>query len=233
MSKKERWLTVAALITAVLPLILIAFILKLLPERVPISDINIVDVKVEYANKYNNLIGVLFCLVPLFIVGVSRYIKMRLPEYKNYPAILIMTMVLSIAFSAIIAKGLSTQIRRVSELKSFDWLGFVCVLLSTAFAFITPVVRYRKFGSKFFAINNRYTRHSHSVWKTVHHNAAGVQTIVFVFVAVVVSFVRGWATAVILATAVFMFVIWTFIHSYIIKTTFDKRRREHIGDIAE
>lgn len=227
MTKRERWLTEISFITAVLPLIFIAFILKLLPARIPITDINIVDVKVEYANKYNNLITGLFCLVPLLIVGISRYIKKKIPDYKNYTAILIMSMVLSLAFSAIIIKGLAAQVRNVKDLKSFDFVGFGAVLACIFMALMGTVTRYRKVGSKFWAINNRYTRSSASIWKTVHHNAASVQTPAFVFVAVVLSFVRGYATLIIFFSALFVFVVWTFIHSYLIKTVFEKRRKEN------
>ncbi len=227
MSKRDRWLTTIALIVAVLPLIFIAFIIKLLPARVPITDINIVDVKVEYANKYNNLITGLFCVVPLLIVAISRYIKVKIPDYKNYAAILIMSMVLSVAFSAIIVKGLITQIQNVKDLKSFDFIGFAVVLACIFMAITGTFTRYRKFKSKFWAINNRYTRSSASVWKTVHHNAAGVQTPVFTFVGVVLSYVRGYATLIIFCSALFLFIVWTFIHSYLIKKLFDKRRKEN------
>ncbi len=227
MSKKDRWLTEIAFITAVLPLIFIAFILKLLPARIPITNINIVDVKVEYANKYNNLITGLFCLVPLMIVAISRFIKNKLPEYKNYSAILIMSMVLSVAFSAIIIKGLAAQIQNVDDLKSFDFIGFGAVLICIFIALMGTVTRYRKVGSKFWAINNRFTRSSASIWKTVHHNAASVQTPVFVFVGVVLSFVRGYPTLIILFSALFLFIVWTFVHSYIIKSVFEKRRKEN------
>ena len=227
MSKKDRWLTEIAFITAVLPLIFIAFILKLMPTRIPITDINLIEVKVEYTNKYNNLITGLFCLVPLLIVGISRYIKKKIPDYKNYAAILIMSMVLSVAFSAIIIKGLTEQIRNIKDLKSFDFIGFGAVLACIFMALMGTVTRYRKFGSKVWAINNRYTRRSASIWKTVHHNAAGVQVPVFVFVGVVLSFVRGYPTLIIFFSALLLFAVWTFIHSYLIKCVFEKRRKEN------
>ena len=165
MSKKDRWFTIVALIVAVLPLIVIAFILKLLPEKIPITDINLIDAKVEYANKYSNLVTALLCLVPLLIVGTSRIIKTKLPEFKNYLAILVMSMVLSIAFTGIILKGLIAQTRNVETLRTFDFVGFASVLVSIALALTGPLTRYKKYGTKFWSVNNRFSRFSSSVWK--------------------------------------------------------------------
>ena len=233
MSKKDRWLTIVAFIVAVLPLIVIAFILKLLPEKIPITDINLIDAKVEYANKYSNLVTALLCLVPLLIVGTSRIIKTKLPEFKNYMAILIMSMVLSVAFTAIILKGLIEQVRNVEVLRVFDFVGFASVLVSIALALTGPITRYRKYDSKFWSINNRFSRFSTSVWKTIHHNAASVQTPVFTFVAVIASFVRGWPACIIFGVALVLFIVWTVVHSYIIKTTIEKRQKQHAKEIEE
>jgi hypothetical protein len=226
MTRDERWLTSAAFIAGTTPLIFMALILKLLPAEVPLMHLSLTEASPEYASKYNNLITGLFCVVPLSIVVIAKYIKRHIPDYRNYKAILIVAIALSLSFLGIVIFGLIVQLRRVEAIRDFDYTGFSSVLLSIAIAMCGNITRYRKMDGR-LAINNRFTRASLSVWKTVHSNAATVQILWFAFIAVSLSFIRGWITFVVLAGGISAFLIWTYVHSYFVRNAFERKRREH------
>jgi hypothetical protein len=230
MTKRERWLTTVALVLSVLPLIIVAFILKLYPSESSrlIDNIIIIEppqVKDDYISKYNNLVIGLFCVVPLSIVIIASYIKRKLVEYDNYTAILIVSIVLSVFFSAIALYGVVNQAVTRGGIIGFDAWGFLAVSASLFAALCGNLTRYFKFGSR-FAINNRFTRSSVSVWKTVHRNAGILQTLGFTLMAVPLSFISGWAAAVVFVGAAGAFIAWTFLHSYRIRNLFAKRKTE-------
>jgi hypothetical protein len=208
-----------------------ALILKLLPQSIPVVELSVVEHSVEYASKYNNLIMGLFCVVPLSIVVIARYIKGHVPDYHNYKAILLVSMALGLSFTGIVTYGLIVQIGRVQDLRDFDVSGFCSVLLSVAFAMCGNVTRYRKWGSR-IALNNRFTRSSACVWKAVHNNAAAVQILGFVLISVLLSFIRGWITFALLAASVAVFAGWAYLYSYLVRNAFERRKRDHAAEMG-
>ncbi len=225
MKKSERWLTSVAIIAGVLPLILMAFMMKLLPLNVQVDQFPLAPGKEELPSGYNFLLTGIFCVVPMAIVLIARYVKAKIVVYPNYPAILGVSILLSLSFSGIAVFGVVSQITDPSKLEGFDYIGFSCVVISILFALFANVLRYRKFKAK-IGIHNKYTRSSSSVWKTVHHNISTVQVWVFTFVAVVSAYIEGWRSFIIFGSALAAFFIWVYIYSFNVSKWFLKRQVE-------
>lgn len=225
MTKSERWLTSVAVLASVLPLIFIAFIIKLLPleitlERVPLFN------EEAYLNKYTYLVTGLFCIVPLSIVLISVYIKRRMVVFRNYKAILIMVIVLSLSFTAIATQGVFIKIESLKVFNEFDIIGFFSVVLSIGMALSGNLTRYKN-SKSVLAIRNKYTKASSSVFKTVHHNAAAVQTWTFILVSVAVSFTSGWISLTVFGAAAAAYLIWCYLYSRAVLKYFERKKREY------
>lgn len=225
MTKRDRWLTSIAVLVSVLPLIIMAFILKLLPLNVALEGLPLLSAE-KYLNKYVYLVTGVFCIVPLSIVLISYYIKRKMVVYSNYPAILVMSMLLSLTFSVIAIYGVFSKVENINIFIEFDFIGFLAVLVSMATALLGNLMRYRN-PKSVLAIKNKYTKASSSVFKTVHNNASSVQTWLFIIVTVIISFTIGWHSWVIYGSAVISYIVWCYIYSRAVMKYFEKRKAEY------
>lgn len=188
MTRKERWLFSISLLVAIMPFIIVASSLQMLPKTLMISaELLPGIIKVE-VSKYNYLYLGLFCLVPVSLIVSARILKEKGVVGRNFSSMIISGLVLGIVFLLVSAYGVIYQIveRDIDLLKGFDFMGTVVVILSLIMGLLSNFLPDIK-QNDILGIKNKHTLSSNEVWKKVHIDVNNVFTFSYYGLALVLS----------------------------------------------
>lgn len=189
MSKRDRWFYAVSLVMGVLPFSIMALALRFLPDRVPVI-VELAGHDVMYISKNRNLIIGVFCLVPIAAVVIAGELKRRNLIERNYYAVTLGAIVISVAFLCFIVYQLVMQTRRINIIESFDFVGVISVIVAFVLA-ILGVPIYDLQPNAVLGFRNSYTMRSGAVWSKVHHHASFACIAGFTVFAMALSFIRG------------------------------------------
>lgn len=222
MTNKERWLSGLALLLSLLPFILVAGSLQLLPERIEIPKlIQSEELPPVTVSKYGYLYLGLFGLIPGALIVIARLLHARGLVERNFMSMTVVVLVLAVVFLLVCVYGMVYQIIRydIDLLKTFDFFGGSVVCASLLVGFLANYFpRLRK--NDFIGLKNRYTLADNRVWAKVHYVAADVYMSVFYGFALFSSalsiwldFRFGWVHIVLWVLAVFGLILWGRLYS--------------------
>ena len=97
MTNKERWLSSAALLISILPFILVAGSIQLLPDSIVLPNIVLAEDVIRLP-KYQYLVLGIFGLVPVVLVVVARLLRERKLVERNFKWMIIASFVIGFMF---------------------------------------------------------------------------------------------------------------------------------------
>lgn len=210
MITKDRWFFAVSLVVGVLPFSVMAIALQFLPDEVPL--IVILGEEIETVSKNRNLIIGLFCLVPIASVLLAGYLRSRRVIERNFYAVTVGAMVISLAFLCFVLYQLVVQARKTDIIRDFDFVGVISVCLSYLVALL-GVPLYGLKPNDSLGFRNAYTRDSAAVWTAVHHHCSLVIVIGFTVVGTICSFLRGYVPLLVLLAAAVLMILYSLLVS--------------------
>ncbi len=236
MSNKERWLSGAALLVSILPFILVAGSMQLLPD----GDIvlSLLNHREElYINKYQYLYLGLIGFIPAVLVVFARILKARDLVERNFKYMVISALLLGVMFLFVTVYGMIDNIIRydIDLLMTFEFFGgsvTVVSLIGGMLANFLPSLR----RNDFVGLKNRYTLGDNRVWLKVHYVAADVyMSVLFGFavfspaLGIWLDFKYGWIHLVLWVATMTALIVWGRVYSRIVS----RRITRHCADCAE
>lgn len=204
------------MLTSLLPFILVASSLQLLPDVIQPPTLYSGEETVAIS-KYGYLHLGAFGLIPAMLVIVSRVLKARKLVERNFVSMTVAALVLAAFFLLVCAYGMIYQIVHydIDIIKSFDVPGGVSILLSLIVAMLAnafPKLR----PNNFLGLKNRYTLAETRIWTRVHFVAADVYSYTFFAFAIFVSalsikldFRFGWMYLIMWIAATIALMVWS------------------------
>ena len=227
MIKVDRWCFAISLVIGVLPFSIMAIALQFLPDEVPIMVI--LGKEIETVSKNRNLIIGIFCLVPITAVLIAGYLRNRRIIERNYYAVTIGSIVISLAFLCFVLYQLIEQVNNADVLKQFDFVGVISVCLAYLISLLgVPVYDLKPNDSLGF--RNPYTYSSAAVWDATHKNCSYVIIIGFAVIGTATSFVRGYVSLIILLCAAVAMCLYALFISRRYAKKFAQAPKESTGD---
>lgn len=219
MSNKERWLSSAALLMAILPFILVASSLQLLPDRIVLPTVNGEELMLS---KYQYLFIGLFGGIPAVLMVVARILRARRLVERNFTFMCIAALCVGGVFLLVSVYGVLYHIRMydIDLIKRFDFFGGAAVIASLLGGMLStyfPQLR----RNDVFGLKNKYTMSDTRIWTKVHHVAADVYLGAFYAFAVFSSmlsiwleFRYGWVHLILWVCVATGLIIWGRVYSY-------------------
>lgn len=191
MKNRERWLSNIALMVSILPFILMAGSLQLLPDKIALP--NILEEEVITVSKYQYLYFGLFGLVPAALVIIARVLHGRRLVEHNYLFMVIAALILAGVFFLVSAYGLvyHIYIYDVDLIMRFDFYGGAVMLASLVGGVLSTYFP-QLHRNDIFGLKNKYTMSDSRVWEKVHTAAADVYMSVFFGFAILSSLLSNW-----------------------------------------
>ena len=112
MTNKERWLSSAALLISILPFILVAGSIQLLPDSIVLPNIVLAEDVIKLP-KYQYLVLGIFGLVPVVLVVVARLLRERKLVERNFMWMIIASFVLGFMFLSSSVYGMIDNIIKI------------------------------------------------------------------------------------------------------------------------
>ena len=139
MNKKERWLSSITLLVNVMPISLIAIAQSFVKGPFQVNDPLTGAVQLEFDVWQLNFIG-LFCIIPFAIVTVARILRNRGYIARNFMVVLIAALVMNVVYLInmcwlVVSTASKYDVSLVFA--DFDYISFVCVLVSIAFCMLS------------------------------------------------------------------------------------------------
>lgn len=220
MTNKERWLSSAALLISILPFILVAGSIQLLPDSIVLPNIVLAEDVIRLP-KYQYLVLGIFGLVPVVLVVVARLLRERKLVERNFMWMIIASFVLGFMFLSSSVYGMIDNIIKndIDLLKKFDFFGgsvVVASLIGGMLANFFPQLR----RNDVLGLKNKYTMSDNRVWVKVHYAAADVYMSVLYAFAVFTSalsiwldFRLGWLHLVLWVAVISGLIVWGRLYS--------------------
>lgn len=220
MTNKERWLSSAALLISILPFILVAGSIQLLPDSIVLPNIVLAEDVIRLP-KYQYLVLGIFGLVPVVLVVVARLLRERKLVERNFMWMIIASFVLGFMFLSSSVYGMIDNIIKndIDLLKKFDFFGgsvVVASLIGGMLANFFPQLR----RNDVLGLKNKYTMSDNRVCVKVHYAAADVYMSVLYAFAVFTSalsiwldFRLGWLHLVLWVAVISGLIVWGRLYS--------------------
>lgn len=220
MTNKERWLSAAALLISILPFILVAGSIQLLPNSIILPNIVLTEEAIKLP-KYQYLTLGFFGFVPVALVAVARFLRQRKLVERNFMWMIIASFVLGFVFLSVTVYGMIDNIIKndIDLLKKFDFFGASAVVASLAGGMLAnffPQLR----RNDVLGLKNKYTMNDNRVWVKVHYAAADVYMSVLYAFAVFTSalsiwldFRLGWLHLVLWVAVISGLIVWGRLYS--------------------
>ena len=175
MTNKERWLSATALLISILPFILVAGSMQLLPDYTVLPNLVHGEESVIVLQKYQFLYLGLMGFVPALLVVFARVLKAKHLVERNFLFMVLAAMFLGILFLGVIVYGMIYNIIRydIDLLMTFGFFSGSVVAVSLVcgeLANFFPSLR----RNDVLGLKNRYTMADNRVWVKVHYTAADV-----------------------------------------------------------
>lgn len=237
MSNKERWLSSTALLIAILPFILLAGIMQMLPDCISFISLN--EENEIFLSKYQYLYLALIGIVPIGLVVLARILRARGLVDRNFMFMVTAALVLGILFLIVIDYGIIRNILRyeIDLIKTFEFFGGSVVVASLLLGEISnfmPGLR----RNDVLGIKNKYTLSDNRVWVKVHYSAADVYMgTLYAFamfsaaLSIWLDFRFGWVHVVLWVLCMAGLLIWSRVYSRLIYKKF--LREGTVEPIAE
>lgn len=211
MSKKDRWFFAVSLVIGVLPFSMMALAMYFLPDEVPVI-VDLVGKDIAHVSKNRNLVIGFFCLIPILAVALAANLKWKKIIDKNYYAVTIGSVIISLAFLCFVLYQVIVQSRRVNVIKNFDFVGVISVIISYVLALLGVFI-YDILPNAVLGFRNAYTMRSDAVWGAVHRNCSLVCCLGFTLLGVGLSFIRGLPALLLLLGGMAAYIFYTLIVS--------------------
>lgn len=224
MTRTERWLFATSLLASILPYIIIATSLQLLPKTLSFSVEILPPFVMTQVTKYNFLCLGVFCLVPLTLILIARILKAKGVVGKNFCSMVISGLVISVIFLLVSAYGVIYQVavKHINLLKDFDFMGIavlmMCILMGMLSNFLPDIKQ-----NDFLGIKNRHTLKSKAVWVKVHGDVNNVFMTVYFTLAVLLSslsifldYSYSWIQLIIWGIVTVVLFVWSNKHSKVV-----------------
>lgn len=219
MTNKERWLSAWALLVSILPFILVASVLQLLPDKIILPTL--IEGEKLLLSKYQYLYLGLFGFVPAVLVIISRILRERNFVERNFMFMVIASLCLGAVFllTAIYVVLYHIHIYKIDLLKKFEFFGASAIVISLfggMLANFFPQLR----RNDVFGLKNKYTMGDSRIWSRVHHVAADVYMGAFYGFALFSSVLSiwldyhmGWVHIVLWISVVSALIVWGRLYS--------------------
>lgn len=220
MTNKERWLSSAALLISILPFILVAGSIQLLPDSIVLPNIVLAEDVIKLP-KYQYLVLGIFGLVPVVLVVVARLLRERKLVERNFMWMIIASFVLGFMFLSSSVYGMIDNIIKndIDLLKKFDFFGgsvVVASLIGGMLANFFPQLR----RNDVLGLKNKYTMSDNRVWVKVHYAAADVyMSVLYAFalftsaLSIWLDFRLGWLHLVLWVAVISGLIVWGRLYS--------------------
>lgn len=219
MKNRERWLSNIALLVSILPFILAAGSLQLLPDRIVLP--NILEGEALTISKYQYLYFGIFGLVPAALVIIARILHGRKLVEHNFMFMVIASLCLGCVFLFVSIYGLIYHIHiyDIDLIMQFDFYGGAVVIVSLAGGMLSTYLPQLR-RNDVFGLKNKFTMTDSRVWEKVHVTAADVYMSVFFSFAMLVSLLGiwlnpryGWLQIILWVLAVAGLILWGRLYS--------------------
>lgn len=233
MSNKERWLSSVALLISLLPFILVAGSMQLLPDYITIPNLRFEEEEI-LLEKYKYLYLGLFGLAPAVLAVTARILRTRKLVERNFMFMTIAAISLGIVFLLVSVYGVIYHIvsYKIDLLKSFDFYGGATVLISLILGLMSNFFPYLR-RNGILGLRNKYTMADNRIWLKVHYAAANVYMSVFYTLAVFSSalsifldFRFGWIHIILWVIAVAALLLWGRLYSKLLGKRFPTQNEE-------
>lgn len=230
MNKKERWLSSITLLVNVLPISLIAIAQSFVKGPFQVNDPLTGAVQLEFDVWQLNFIG-LFCIIPFAIVTVARILRNRGYIARNFMVVLIAALVMNVVYLInmcwlVVSTASKYDVSLVFA--DFDYISFVCVLVSIAFCMLSNFLPDLP-PNPVFGIKNKRTMEYPAVWNRVNVAAASALTYIFLICTVAAAYARGVYAVVVLLTGIFVYYIWVTIYTRVAYNRYVAERQAEIA----
>lgn len=188
MTKKERWLYSIGLLFSILPFIIVAASLQLMPHTVEIIVDIMAKVNVVEMSKYNYLFLGLFCLVPFVLIVSARLLKGKGAVGHNFIPMVISGLVIGVVFMIVGTYGVVYQVvtKKVDLLRDIDVIGTIAIVMSVVMGLLSNFLPDLK-PNEIIGFKNRYTMSSNKVWEKVHTDMNNVAMGAYFLLAIIIS----------------------------------------------
>lgn len=219
MSKADRWIFTIALNLCAIPIIALGIFYQLLPDALP-SLIPKVTVQIH---KADYLITCLFMLIPLIIIVFAAFLRYRKVITKNYTVMAVVSMLLSVAYTAVTVYCIVDKTSGVQLARKIDFSTLVCCVLCLAISAVGTLL-YGLKPNEAVGFVNRYTSSDGQIWTGVHNILSYIANGMFTVLAAVLAFFRGWHVVAIVVAALLLFVFAvTYFVSFLYKRYFERK----------
>lgn len=237
MSNKERWLSSTALLISILPFIMIAIAMQMLPGK-SIDDYTHAVMGMEHTlfwnDKYKFLYSGIIGLVPIVLIVLARVLKRRKLVERNFMYMIAAALILGVLFLLVDIYGVIYSIIHLrfdifGRLEFFGAAAIAASLVVGMLANFLPILR----RNDAIGIKNKYTLSDNRVWIKVHYVAADVYMItMFLFamfssiLGIGLGFNYGWVHIVLWVVTVSGLLIWGRLYSRKVSLRLNKSQAE-------
>lgn len=194
------WVSMAALFA-------VSLTLPMLPDQVTIFY-KPNDYDINYYSKYNNLLSVIFSVIPAGIIILAAALRKHNRMQRNFSSILLFCIMISLCCGGVVMFGISKQFNADYELNSVDVhtliVLVVSLLLSLTFA-STPMIVHAP--TSMAKVNKRTERQT--VRLEVLEEYWGIGAFGYIAVGIIGSFIPGVFAYIPLATYIMAHLIFT------------------------
>ncbi|MDE6399217.1 MAG: hypothetical protein K2L51_07840 [Clostridiales bacterium] len=222
MTNKERWLSATALLVSILPLILLAGSMQLLPDRIALPQI-LTDEQhpAVYISKYQYLYLGFLGFIPAAFVLLARILRYKRIVERNHMYMVVASLCVGLAFLVVTAYGMIRNIidYEIDLLKTFEFFSGSVIIVSLLMGILAnffPALR----RNEVLGLKNRYTLSDNRVWVKMHRVAAdvymGTMYLFAIFSSVLnifMDFRFGWVHLILWALTVTGLIVWGRLYS--------------------
>lgn len=223
MTNKERWLSATALLVSIVPFILLAGSMQLLPDRFPLPTLHVAEDAPPpvYISKYKYLYLGLMGFVPALLVCLARFLKSKKIVERNFKFMVYAALCLGLVFLVVTVYGVLYNIHtyKIDLLRTFEFFSATVVVVSLAAGMLANFFPSLK-RNEVLGLKNRYTMSDNRVWLKVHHVAADVYMCTFFLFAlfsssldIFMDFRLGWVHIVLWVCTVAGLILWGRLYS--------------------
>ena len=220
MSNKERWLFSTALLVSVLPFILLAGSMQILPDRFSLPQILKEDTEIFFS-KYRFLYLGLMGFIPAALMVVARIFREKRVVERNFKYMAVAALCLGAVFLVVAVYGVIYNIHyyKIDLLKDFEFFSASVIIISLFAAEMANFFPLLK-RNEVLGLKNRYTMRDNRVWTRVHEAAADVYMGTFYSFAVFSSslcifmdFRLGWVHLILWVVTATGLIVWGRLYS--------------------
>lgn len=140
LNDSDKLLITVALWISTVALFACALTLPMLPDKVTIFYRPADDVPADSYSKYNNLLIILFTIIPAAIILIAATLKKRNRLQNNFLSIMLFSVILSLSMGSIIIYGIMQQFDASSSIRAVNIHGLITMFASFILSMLSALL---------------------------------------------------------------------------------------------